>query len=85
LYKIILPHFDKYPLITQKQNDFLIFKYIVILMKEGKHLNEEDIVEIFKLKTNLNKGVSDKLKMYFPEIVKSDRSDIVLPDDIDYN
>jgi len=33
----------------------------------------------------LNKGVSDKLKMYFPEIVKNDRPDIVLPNDIDYN
>jgi hypothetical protein len=54
-------------------------------MKEGKHLNEEGIVEIFKLKTNLNKGVSDKLKKHFPETVKSDKPYIGLPDNIDYN
>lgn len=29
IYSFIIPHFTKYPLLTQKQADFVIFKYIV--------------------------------------------------------
>ena len=33
LTKIIIPHFEKYPLLTQKQNDFVIFKNIIEWIK----------------------------------------------------
>ena len=39
----ILPHFDKYKLITQKQADYVLFKQIVMLIEQGKHLNKEGI------------------------------------------
>jgi len=32
--KAIIPHFENYPLITQKQSDFLLFKEIVKLMEK---------------------------------------------------
>ena len=37
----ILPHFNKYPLLTQKSADYLLFKEVVNLMNKGEHLTEE--------------------------------------------
>jgi LAGLIDADG endonuclease len=34
----IFPHFDKYPLITSKQLNYLSFKSIVLLLKQKEHL-----------------------------------------------
>lgn len=37
---IIIPHFEKYPLITQKQSNFILFKNIVELIDKGEHLKK---------------------------------------------
>jgi len=37
----IIPHFDKYPLITQKRADYLLFKEIVMIVKRKEHLTAE--------------------------------------------
>ena len=36
--EVIIPHFDKYPLVTQKLADYILFKEIVSLMKNKEHL-----------------------------------------------
>ena len=36
--KIIIDHFDKYPLITQKRADYELFKQVFYLMLRGEHL-----------------------------------------------
>jgi cytochrome c oxidase subunit 3 len=33
LTNVIIPHFDKYPLLTKKQADFLLFKSVIMLLK----------------------------------------------------
>jgi len=38
IINIIIPHFDKYPLLTKKRVDFLLFKSAVLLIKDKKHL-----------------------------------------------
>ena len=83
--KVIIPHFENYPLITQKQSDFLLFKEIVKLMDKGEHLNKEGIVKIINLKASLNKGLSDKLKFDFPNTIKVERPKVNIPIAIDYN
>jgi len=70
IINIIIPHFDKYPLITQKQSDYKTFKNIVELINKGEHLNENGIIKIINLKTVLNKGLSEKLRINFPGIIK---------------
>lgn len=85
IIRIIIPHFDKYPLITKEQEDFLLFKNIVYLMSKGEHLNKEGLIKILNLRASLNKGLSDKLKISFPEITKIERSKINLPLNIDLN
>jgi hypothetical protein len=43
LINVIIPHFDKYPLLTQKQADFELFKQIVCLIKKKEHLTTEGL------------------------------------------
>lgn len=65
---VIINHFDKYSLVTQKLSDYLIFKKCFDIIKEGNHLTEEGLLEIIGLKSNLNLGLSVKLKEAFPNI-----------------
>jgi hypothetical protein len=67
LINVIIPHFDKYLLITEKQNDFNIFKNILIT-ENNSLFTSIDIVRVFKLKASLNKGLSDKVKKLFPNL-----------------
>ena len=85
IIKIIVPHFEKYPLITQKQADFILFKNIVELMSKGEHLNNNGLTKIISLKAYLNKGLSDKLKIYYPNAIKVKRPEVDLLLSIDYN
>jgi len=48
LVKTILPFFQKYPLKTEKNKDFVLFSQICLLMKSNQHLNQtglENIIE----------------------------------------
>lgn len=85
ILKVIIPHFDKYPCITQKQSDFFIWKKIIELMNKGEHLNKDSLINIISLKASLNKRLSVKLKRYFPIVTEIKRSKINLPENIDPN
>jgi len=76
LNNIIIPHFEKYTLITNKYKDFIIFKQIVSLMLENKHTNLEGLKEILEYRASLNWGLSKSLKEYFPSIVPVKRVEI---------
>ncbi len=54
LTKIIIPHFDQFPLRTSKLKDYLVFKNICALMGEGKHLSREGLVEIIHQAYEMN-------------------------------
>ena len=62
---IIIPHFDKYPLITQKKADYLLFKQIVMLMEQGDHLKVEGIQAIINIRASMNLGLSSLQKSKF--------------------
>ncbi len=63
---IIINHFDNYPLLTRKHSDYILFKEVVNLMKEGKHLTSEGLNKIVSIKSILNNGeLSDSLKLAF--------------------
>jgi hypothetical protein len=63
---IIIPHFDKYPLLTQKKADFELFKLAVHIMNGKGHLTPEGLQEIVNIKASMNKGLSINLKQEFP-------------------
>ena len=49
LINVVLPHFDKYPLNSQKRADYLLFKEIVLLIKNKEHLTIEGALRDKKL------------------------------------
>jgi hypothetical protein len=67
---VIISHFDKYPLLTQKLSDYLIFKKCFDIIKQGNHLTEKGLLEIISLKSNLNLGLPVKLKKAFPNVTE---------------
>ena len=66
LTDVIIPHFDKYPLITQKRADFVLFKQVVDLIKHKKHVTLEGLQQIVDIKASMNNGLPDTLKAVFP-------------------
>ena len=51
---VIIPFFEKYPLLGSKSKDFIDWRKIVILMTSKVHLTEEGIEEISKIKSSMN-------------------------------
>ena len=51
----VIPHFDKYPLLTQKRLDFELFKKAVNIINKKEHLTDKGLQEIFNLKSGMNK------------------------------
>jgi hypothetical protein len=71
---VIIPHFDKYPLLTQKRVDYLLFKEAVNLLFNCKaRTSIEGIKNIISLKASMNKGLSDTLKINFPYVLGAPR------------
>lgn len=66
---VIIEHFDKYPLITQKRADYELFKQAFKLMERGEHLTIEGLQKILAIKVSMNLGLFDKLKAIFPNVV----------------
>lgn len=75
----VIPHFEKYPLITQKYADFILFKDIVKLISNNEHLNKEGLNKIVSLRAYLNNGLSKELNTYFPDINKVNRIKVNIP------
>lgn len=69
----IIPHFDKYPLTTKKREDFHLFKLVVDIINKGDHLNPEGLQDIINIKSSLNLGLSDELKVAFPNSTPVER------------
>ena len=73
LIEVIIPHFLKYPLLTQKWSDFELFRQILFIMSQGNHYTEEGFLKVLGLRYNLNKGISEELKELYPNLVPVDR------------
>jgi hypothetical protein len=68
ILEVVIPHFDKYPLITQKLADYILFKDIVTIMENKEHLTLEGLNKVLALKASLNLGLSADLNTSFPDI-----------------
>lgn len=73
IFNILIPHFDKYPLINQKLTDYILFKKAVMLMKNKLHLTEEGLNAIIGIKALLNKGLDEELKATFLKSIPVER------------
>lgn len=66
----VIKHFDKFPLITQKRADYLLFKEVVSMMERKEHLSQEGLEKIVAIKAAINRGLSDKFKADFPNVIQ---------------
>lgn len=77
---LVLAHFEKYPLLTQKGADLELFKQVVEKMNRKEHLTTEGVQEIVNIKASMNFGVlSDNLLSAFPNTVAVNRPTIKDP------
>ena len=76
----VIPHFDKYPLITQKRADYLLFKQAVMIMQRGGHLTVSGLEAIVNIRATLNKGLTSSLIEAFPKTVAVARPRVDIKD-----
>ena len=81
--KVIIEHFNKFPLISKKRADFLLLMQVLELIDRGEHLTIEGLHKIVAIKASMNWGLSDKLKVAFPDVVPVERPLVELPQKID--
>lgn len=65
----IIIHFDRYPLITNKHADYLLFKEVIQMLLKKEHLTQEGLQAIVNIRGALNKGQTPLLKEAFPNSV----------------
>lgn len=65
----VIPHFDKYPLKTNKYSDYLLFKEVVMIMQRKEHLTVEGLQKIVNIRASLNRGLTPLLLEAFPNTV----------------
>ena len=74
LTTVIIPHFVKYPLISRKQGDFLLFKSVVEMINAKEHLTLEGLQKIVSIKASVNRGLTNVLKVAFPNTIPALKS-----------
>ncbi len=80
LIKVIIPHFIKYPLLTQKYADFFLWSKVVKLMDLKQHLIPSGFDTVLSFYASINKGMSQQVLTAFPNIKGAVRINPILPD-----
>lgn len=82
---VIIPHFDKYPLLSQKRADFKLFKSAVDIMNRREHLHMAGLHKILSIRSSMNNGLTEKLKSAFPDIIPENIPRVEITENIDPN
>ena len=69
----VIPHFEKYPLITQKLADYILFREVVNMMINKEHLTKKGLNKIVSIKAVINLGLPAELQVYFPDVIPTFR------------
>ena len=56
IHEVLIPFFDKYRLRSEKRKNYILFRKVAKLVKEGFHRNNEGLKEILFLKSQMNSG-----------------------------
>lgn len=83
LTNILIPHFIKYPLITQKLADFILFKSNMKNINKSEHRTKEGIKKIVTLKAYINRSLLTSIKAYFLSITSIKIPTVKLAEKID--
>lgn len=74
IFDFILPHFDKYPLITCKQADYILWREVIMIIKRREHLTVSGLQAILNRRASLNLGLTPLLKEAFLQTKPVSRS-----------
>ena len=70
----VIPFFDRFGFLSaKKKRDFSKFKKIARLMQEGRHLSEEGVREILKIRAEMNDGGAGRRKYSDEDILSAFR------------
>ena len=79
LIRVIIPHFIKYPLISHKYSDFVLWSKVVKLMSTKQHLTPIGFETILSYCASINTGLSPKVTVAYPNVIPADRVRVNLP------
>nr|QDG01257.1 GIY-YIG endonuclease [Scytalidium sp.] len=65
----IIPHFDKYPLLSKTKEELELFKLAALIMHNKRHLTLEGFQDILSIKAAMNKGLTGLLAEDFPNTI----------------
>jgi hypothetical protein len=86
LTKYIIPHFEKYPLLTKKHEDLILLKKVLELMRRKEHLSEDGCKKIVAIKVSMNNtGLNETIQEHFRGIVPVERPKLEIPTIFDPN
>jgi LAGLIDADG endonuclease len=74
--QIIIDYFYKFPLKTNKLNDYKLFKLAYILILKKEHLTLEGIKKLVSIKSSMNLGLSPELKTILSNIEPEKKENI---------
>lgn len=66
LTKVIIPHFNKYPLLTQKKAYFILFTQIINLLNCKEQASIKGLQKIINIRASMNNGLYRDLNIIFP-------------------
>uniref|UniRef100_UPI001FA6F97F hypothetical protein n=1 Tax=Ciborinia camelliae TaxID=647257 RepID=UPI001FA6F97F len=82
LNDVIIPHFRKYPLISKKGLDFVLWSSVIKIILNKDHLTKAGFLTILSYYASINRGVSKKVLKYYPNILPFPKAIINLPDNL---
>lgn len=75
---VIIPFLQKYPLLTQKRTDFLLFNFVLDIINNKQHLTTEGLLKVISIRASMNRGLTKELSNYFSNIIPVERAKISL-------
>lgn len=79
---VIIPHFTHYPLMSKKAGDFLLWSKVIQLILSKHHLTREGFLNILSYYASINRGISNKVLQYYPNLKPADIPVIKLPNNL---
>jgi hypothetical protein len=76
LVEKVIPHFERYPLLTKKYADFELFRQIILILKDESPLSEKGFIKVLNFRYNLNNGISEELKGLYPNLEPVTRPEV---------
>lgn len=79
LRDIIIPHFKKYSLISKKSIDFYFWCKVIHIISNKEHLSVSGFLTILTYYASINRGISKKVSMFYPNIKQLQKPSVNLP------